>query len=297
MAATHISNERFGAIEAGGTKFVCAIGDASGALLDQWRCATADPDATLAQVLAYFRRQQATAPIERVGVGTFGPVDLNRRSPRYGQIVSTPKPGWSGVDLLGTLQRELGVEVAIDTDVNAAALGELRWGAAQGLDSLAYVTVGTGVGIGVVHGGRAVHGLMHPEAGHISLRRHVLDADFGGSCPFHGDCLEGLISGPAIQARTGKSLAEAPAEAAIWQITADYLGQLCAALVLMHSPQRILLGGGVMQQQRLFAGIRERMLAHLAGYPDLPALRAEDYVCPPSLGPEAGIKGALALVI
>jgi fructokinase len=288
----------YGAVEAGGTKFMCAVGNASGGLLHEARIETRDPRATLSRVIEFFAAaEHGQGAVKSFGVAAFGPLELRRNSPNYGFITNTPKPGWANTDLLGTLQRALARPVGFDTDVNGAALAEQRWGAGQHLDSLVYVTVGTGIGAGVIHHGWPVHGLMHPEVGHIRVQRHPRDANFAGVCPFHGDCLEGLACGPAIVARTGGSLSEAGSADSIWDIEADYLGQMCAQLVLMHSPQRILLGGGVMQQQRLFAAIRSRMLHWLCGYLPHAELQAANYVSAPGLGSAAGIKGALALAI
>ena len=288
----------YGGIEAGGTKFVCALGDGRGEILRETRIDTRDPETTLAQVLRFFTVAEGQCgPVSAFGVAAFGPLELRRDAPRYGFITKTPKPGWSNTDLLGIVQRGLARPVGFDTDVNGAALAEWKWGAGQQLDSLVYVTVGTGIGAGIIHHGRPVHGLMHPEVGHIHVHRHPGDTDFAGICPFHGDCLEGLACGPAILARTGHSLSQAGADDAIWDIEADYLGQLCAQLVLMHSPQRIFFGGGVMQQERLFAAIGARMRHWLGGYVAHRELQATDYIMPPGLGGAAGIKGALALAI
>ncbi|MDP9066111.1 MAG: ROK family protein [Pseudomonadota bacterium] len=287
----------FGAMEAGGTKFICAIGDRGGRILDESRIETRDPASTLMEACRYFRTAaDRWGALTALGVGAFGPLDLRPRSATFGYITSTPKPGWKNVDLVGFLKRAIDRPVYIDTDVNGAALGELRWGAGQGLESLAYVTVGTGIGVGIVHHGRAVHGLMHPELGHIFVRRHPADSGFVGICPFHGDCLEGLACGAAIVARTGRALKDAPPADPIWTIEADYLGQLCAVLVLSHSPQRILIGGGVMQT-RLFAEVHERMLHWLHDYLGNEELRSSHYITPPGLGVSAGIKGALSLAI
>jgi fructokinase len=285
----------YAAIEAGGTKFVCAIGDSTGRILDQTRIETRAPSLTLTDVLAYFAAaERKFGRLNALGVGAFGPVDLRPSSATFGFITSTPKPGWRNTDLAGVLRRGLNRPVYIDTDVNAAALGELRWGAGQGLESLVYVTVGTGIGMGAVHHGRAVHGLMHPEIGHIFVRRHSLDQDFAGVCPFHGDCLEGLACGPAIVARIGHPLDEAAPAEPIWAIEADYLGQLCATLVLSHSPERILMGGGVMREQ-LYAPVQARMLFWLNDYIQVDEIKSAGYISAPGLGATSGIKGALSL--
>jgi fructokinase len=287
----------YGAIEAGGSKFICAVGDAGGRLLEQTRIETRAPGETLAQVLEYFQAAERTlGGLRAVGIGAFGPLDLRPSSATFGFITSTPKPGWRNTDLTGFLERGLKRPVHIDTDVNAAALGERRWGAGHGLDSLCYVTVGTGIGVGALHHGRAVHGLMHPELGHMRVRRHPEDADFAGFCPFHGDCLEGLASGAAVVARTGRSFQEAPHTDLIWSLEADYLGQLCATLVLSHSPQRILMGGGVMQP-KLYGAVQDRMRHWLGDYIEAEELQSAQYICPPGLGAAAGIKGALSLAI
>jgi fructokinase len=288
----------YGAIEAGGTKFICAIGTARGEILEDTRIDTREPAGTLAEVLRFFERAEARArPLAAFGLASFGPLELRRGAARYGFITNTPKPGWRNTDLLGTLARALARPVGFDTDVNAAALAELRWGAGTGLGSLVYVTVGTGIGGGVIHHGLPVHGLVHPEIGHVPVRRHPADADFPGVCPFHRDCLEGMASGPAILARTGRPLDQSDAGHAIWEIEADYLGQLAAQLVLMHSPQRILFGGGVMQQQRLYSSLHARMLHWLHDYLPHEALHAPGFIAPPGLAGSAGICGALALAI
>jgi fructokinase len=288
-----------GAIEAGGTKFVCAVGHGDGGIVAESRIETQSPATTLPAVVRFFAGAEARhGRVRAFGLAAFGPVDLRRDSPQYGFITSTPKPGWQNTDLLGTLQRALGRPFGFDTDVNAAALAELRRGAGRGLSSLVYITIGTGIGGGVIHHGRPVHGLMHPEIGHVRVLRHPADTAFAGVCPFHGDCLEGLANGPAILARTGHPLSEAPPQAPIWDIEADYLGQLCAQLVLMHSPERILLGGGVMQAAApIFGRIRERMHHWLAGYVPHVGLQSPDYVTAPGLGAAAGIQGGLCLAL
>lgn len=288
------------AVEAGGTKFICAIGDETGCLLSEERIATMDPPATLAAMLASLRRQSAThGRITSIGVGSFGPVELDRTSEHFGYILRTPKPGWRMIDLAGTLSREFSCPVGFDTDVNAAAIGEHRWGAARDVDDVTYVTVGTGIGGGALVAGMPVHGLLHPEIGHIHPRRHAADRDFNGVCPFHGDCLEGLASGPAIIARSGASLDRLDEHHPQWDIQADYLGQLCMTLVLTTSPRRIVLGGGVMSQTRLLPMIRDRMKHWLHGYVDRPQVLEglDEFIVAPALGAQAGVLGALALGI
>jgi fructokinase len=287
-----------GAVEAGGTKFVCAIGDASGRLLSEERFPTTDPQGTVAAMLASLRRQSAArGSLAAIGVGAFGPVELDPASAHYGYILRTPKPGWSMIDLAGTLGREFSCPIGFDTDVNAAAIAEHRWGAARGEQDLVYVTVGTGIGGGTLVAGKPVHGLLHPEIGHLFPRRHPADKDFKGVCPFHGDCLEGLASGPAIIARSGASLDRLQEQDPQWEILADYLGQLCMTLVLTTSPRRIVMGGGVMSQLRLLPMIRARVKDLLQGYVDRPQVvdRLEEFIVAPDLGAQAGVLGALAL--
>jgi fructokinase len=288
------------AIEAGGTKFVCALGDARGRLFERVRIPTRDPGATLAQVGEWLQEACARhGTLQAIGIGSFGPVELDRASPRHGRLLRTPKPGWSDADLLAPLAARFEVPVALDTDVNAAALAECRWGAGRDVDHLVYVTVGTGIGAGVVVRGKPLHGLLHPELGHLRPRRHRDDTAFEGVCPFHGDCFEGVASGPALAARLGGELGDAPADHPVWDIQADYLGQLCAQIALSLSPQRIVLGGGVMQHQRLFAPLRARMRHWLGGYLDRPQLEhaIDAYIVPPGLGADSGVMGALGLAL
>lgn len=289
----------FGAVEAGGTKFVCAIGDEGGTIHSELRFPTADPVSTLAKVRDFLKDIRGGSAPSAIGVACFGPVILDRRSEKYGFIANTPKPGWSDVDMAGMLAREFSCPVGFDTDVNAAALAEHRWGAGRDTKNLVYLTVGTGIGAGVLIEGVPLHGLTHPEIGHIHPRRHPLDASFSGVCPFHGDCLEGLASGPAILARSGSELQHLDAAHSQWELQADYLGQLCAQLVLTVSPQRIIIGGGVMAQQRLFPLLRQRMLHWLGGYVQRDEILADidRFVVPPALGSHAGVLGALSLAV
>lgn len=283
----------FGAVEAGGTKFVCGVGDARAGSRERAVIATADPAATLAEVGAFFDRAlDMHGPVKAMGVGSFGPIELNPKAARYGQITTTPKPGWSGVDIRGWLRARYGIPVAIDTDVNAAALAEAD---VHGVTSLAYVTVGTGIGVGLVLGGATHVGASHPEAGHIPVRRHQGHGAFAGICPYHGDCLEGLASGPAIKAAWGASLDQLPADHPAWAIEADYIGQLCASLILTVSPGMIVLGGGVMQQARLLNLVRAATLCQLGGYcPQWDIAGAERISSPLSTEPP-GLTGAYLL--
>jgi fructokinase len=290
----------FGLVEAGGTKFVCAVGDEHGRILAEHRFPTTDPAATLDAASSYLHSSsRSIGPLAAIGVGSFGPVELDPASDHYGFILQTPKAGWSGTDIAGALAREFSCPVGFDTDVNAAALAEHRWGAAQDVDTLVYLTIGTGIGGGVIVNGAPIHGLMHPEIGHIYPRRHPLDLGFEGVCPFHRDCLEGVASGPAILARTGTSLQQLDDSHPQWDIEADYLGQLCASLVVTVSPQRIVMGGGVMSQARLLPLIRRRLRHWLGGYIERAEIGSgiDRYVVAPALGDRAGILGALALAI
>jgi fructokinase len=288
----------YGAVEAGGTKIVCAVGEESGNLLAQARFPTTDPATTLSSVVDFLRdSSRSLGGLVSIGVASFGPVVLDHSSPSYGYIGKTPKAGWSNIDIVGLLAREFSLPIGFDTDVNAAALAEHRWGAARDVNNLVYLTIGTGIGGGVLVNGAPLHGMMHPEIGHIFPRRHQLDAGFEGVCPFHKDCLEGLASGPAIVARCGAQLEQLSAAHPQWQLEADYLGQLCAQLVMTISPQRIVMGGGVMSQTQLFAPIRQRLLHWLGGYIERSELLAnsDHYVVPPALGAKAGVLGALLL--
>ena len=284
----------YGGIEAGGTKFVCALGTGPDDVRALTRFPTRTPDETLAEAIAFFREQPE--PPVAIGIGSFGPVGPNPASPTYGHITSTPKPGWANTDVAGAVRRALGVPVAFDTDVNAAALGEHRWGAAQDVDTFLYLTVGTGIGGGGLVRGRRLHGLVHPEMGHIFVPRAPGD-DFEGSCPYHGACLEGLATGPALQKRWGRPAHELPEDHPAWAFEAYYLARAVANYVLVLSPERIILGGGVMHQAHLFPMIREQVQRALNGYVQAaPILDAIDrYIVPPALGDRAGVLGSMAL--
>ncbi|MBB5687685.1 ROK family protein [Sphingobium boeckii] len=286
----------FGAIEAGGTKFVCGVGSAALGSLESATIPTRDPDATFADVRAFFDRAARHGPVGAIGIGSFGPLQLDPAAADFGQILRTPKPGWTGVDLPGRVRAFSGVQVALDTDVNAAALAEAA-AAGPNIGTLAYVTVGTGIGVGIVIDGRPVHGLGHPEAGHMLLRRHEAHAGFAGICPFHGDCLEGLASGPAVAAHWGASPSSFPDAHPFWDMEAYYLAQLCATLFLTVAPMRIVLGGGVMKQQAFFARIRARTLHLLGGYvgalDDMAAM--DKRIVPPLCAEPPGLIGTYIL--
>ena len=284
-----------GGIEAGGTKFVCVVGTGPDDIRARTRFATTTPTETLEQAIAFFKQQPE--PITAVGIGSFGPVDLNPASPTYGWITSTPKPGWRQTDVRGAVQHALGVPVGFDTDVNAAVLAEHRWGAARDIDTALYVTVGTGIGGGVLVRGRPVHGVMHPEIGHILVRRDPQSDPFPGICPFHGDCLEGLACGPAMAARWGKPAHGLPDDHPAWALEAHYLAQGLVTCIYALAPERILLGGGVMQQAHLFQRIRVEVKSLLNGYLAVPEVEEQikTYIVPPGLCGDAGVLGALAL--
>ena len=285
----------YAALEAGGTKFLCAIGSGPGDFRAQTRFPTGDPETTIAQAIAFF--QPHLSDLRALGIASFGPLDLDPASPSYGHITNSTKPGWRDVDMLGALKAPLGIPIAIDTDVNGALFGEAQWGAARGLNNAIYVTVGTGVGGGALVNGALVHGLVHPEMGHMRLPHDWAADPFPGVCPFHGDCLEGLASGPAIQSRWGQPAEELPPEHPAWPLEARYLGLACSNLAVLYSPQRIMLGGGVMAQPGLIEMVRAEFAASINDYIQSPAVRdhLDDYIVLPGLGGRAGLLGALAL--
>ncbi len=284
----------FAGVEAGGTKFVCGIGTGPDDLTTA-QFPTSTPEITVGNVIEFFRKQDREPAA--IGVGSFGPVDLDPLSPSFGHITSTPKEGWENFDLAGTLSRGLGVPVNLDTDVNAALLGEARWGAAQGLQDAVYITIGTGVGGGAMTHGRVVHGLVHPEMGHLHLPHDWKQDPFPGLCPYHGDCLEGLASGPAMQARWKAPALTLPPEHEAWDLEARYLALAIMNLTVSLSPQRIILGGGVMQQSHLFPLVRNQFAKIMNGYIRHPSLAAglDQYIQPPGLGGRAGVLGSLVL--
>lgn len=254
----------YAGIEAGGTKFICGVGSAERGSIATARIDTTDPERTFAEVARFFADH--AQGIAAAGIASFGPVDLDRTSPSYGHILATPKPGWQQADLVGRVAAMLDVPVALDTDVNAAAIAEARARPGKAGADIAYVTIGTGIGVGLVVNGRPVHGAAHPEMGHILVRKHAAHRDFAGACPYHGDCLEGLASGTAIRAAWGAGLDRLPPDHPAWAAEVDYLAQLCATLILATAPATIVLGGGVMGQQALFPLVRARTSALLAGY-------------------------------
>jgi fructokinase len=286
----------FGGIEAGGTKFACVVGSGPDDLRAEIRFPTTTPVETIGRAIQFFQEQAKVEPLAALGIASFGPVDPNPHSLTFGYITTTPKPGWAHTDFAGAVGRALGVPVGFDTDVNGAALGEHRWGAAQGLDTFIYLTVGTGLGGGGMVNGQLLHGLIHPEMGHILLRRHP-DDPFPGACPYHGDCLEGMAAGPALEKRWGQPGATLPPDHPAWKLEAYYLALGLVNFICTLSPQRIIMGGGVMEQVHLFPLIRQNVQTFLNGYVQSPAIleKIDDYIVPPKLGNKAGILGAMAL--
>lgn len=284
-------------VELGGTKCICILGTGPHDVRARVQVPTSEPSQTLGRVEAILDGWRALhGPIAALGVASFGPLDVRRGSSGYGRIMSTPKPGWANTDVAGRLGGHLGVPVGFGTDVDGAALAEGRWGGARGLEDFAYVTVGTGVGVGLIVAGSPVRGFGHPELGHIRVVRKPGD-DWPGACRFHGDCLEGLISGPALRARTGASPEQLAADHPVWETVAFALGQLLHFLVLATAPGRVLIGGGVVAARPyLFERVREELRKSLGGYRHAPELGdLATYVAPPGLGVMAGPLGALAL--
>ncbi len=289
----------WGGIEAGGTKFVCAVGTGPDDIRAEIRYPTTTPDETLARAIAFFSHQQQEQgePLIALGVSAFGPLDPDPTSPTFGFITTTPKPGWANADVVGPLRRVFDLPIGFDTDVNGAALGEHVWGAAQGLDTFIYLTIGTGLGGGGMVGGQLMHGMVHPEMGHM-LIPHDWEADpFPGFCPFHGDCLEGLAAGPALERRWKARGEQLPGDHPAWALEAHYLALGLMNLILVLSPQRIILGGGVMEQPQLFPMIRQDVRALLNGYIHAPEIleHIDAYIIPPALGSRAGVLGSIAL--
>lgn len=283
-----------GAIEAGGTKFVCATGNEAGDILERISFPTTKPEETMEKVIAFFKGKK----IKALGIGSFGPIDPNSNSTTYGYITTTPKPYWGNYNILGKLKDSFDIPMGFDTDVNGAALGEIKWGVAKGLNSALYITVGTGIGAGAVVEGNMVNGLLHPEMGHIYPIRDPKD-NYKGRCPFHLDCLEGLASGPAIEERWGIKGYNLPIDHQAWDLEAYYLAQALVNYILIISPEKIIMGGGVMKQHQLFPKIRKNVQELLNGYvkKDEILTNIGSYIVPPKLGDNAGICGSLALAL
>lgn len=280
-----------GALEAGGTKMVCAIGDEHGNLTDRCTFPTETPELTMPQLIAYFKKFN----IEALGIGTFGPADLNPDSETYGHITTTPKLAWANYNIRGAFANALQIPVGFDTDVNAAALGEATFGCMQNIKNGIYITIGTGIGAGILTEGKLLHGMLHPEGGHILLERHSADS-YKGRCPYHSNCFEGLASGPAIEGRYGKKAIELADFPEVWELEADYIAKALVNYILLLSPERIVLGGGVMHQEQLFPLIRKKTVAYLNGYVKTKELEHPDtYIVPPSLNDNQGVLGCFKL--
>ncbi len=281
-----------GTLEAGGTKMVMGLADEDCRILKRESCPTRMPEETLADILDFFR----PLGIDALGIATFGPVDLRPGSPGFGSIINTPKLAWRGFPLYSRLREALGVPCAIDTDVNGAALAEARMGAVRGLENCVYFTVGTGIGGGVLSGGRLVHGLIHPEWGHTPISRHPEDPLTRGVCPYHENCAEGLAAGPSMQARWGVPAQELPEGHFAWELEAYYLAQLCITAMMTVSPERIVLGGGVMSHASLYPMVREKANQLLGGYLASPTPEEMDaFIVPPALWPDSGLIGGALL--
>lgn len=291
--------ELYGGIEGGGAKFVCAVGTGPDTILDEIRFPTSTPEVSIGKAVDFFRRfeTQANNKICAIGIACFGPLDPDPASQTFGHVTTTPKPGWKNTDFAGAITQAFGIPVGFDTDVNAAALAEQLWGSAKGFDSCLYLTVGTGIGGGAVVNNAMIHGLMHPEMGHIRIPQDIKLDPFPGNCPYHGNCLEGLASGPAIEQRWGQKGETLPPDHPAWKMEAHYLALALVNYIVTLSPQRIILGGGVMEQKTLIPMIRMEVLNLLNNYIKSPGLldNIESYIVPPILGKRAGVLGGIAL--
>ena len=283
---------KLGALEAGGTKMVCAIGDETGKIYEQVSIATTTPEETIPKLIAYFQDKQ----IDALGIASFGPVELDPASEKYGYITTTSKLAWTNFDFLGSMKAALKCPMGFDTDVNGSVLGEVTFGQAKGKHCVMYLTVGTGIGAGVYIDGKLLHGMLHPEAGHILITKRDTD-HYEGKCPYHKDhCLEGMAAGPAIEARWGKKAVELADCPEVWDLEADYLAQALTNYVMVLSPEMIILGGGVMHQEQLFPLIRKKLITYINGYVITEELEdPEHYVVPASLHDDQGIMGCLEL--
>lgn len=282
---------RIGALEAGGTKMVLAVGDENGHIYEQISIPTETPEITVPKMVDYFKKQD----IEALGIACFGPICPDENSEKYGYITSTPKLAWANYNIVGAFKKELNIPIGFDTDVNGSCLGEATYGAAKGLANVVYLTIGTGIGAGIMVEGKLLHGNLHPEAGHTKLVRHHKDT-YRGKCPYHGDCFEGLAAGPAIEERFGCSARELPNTHEAWDIEAFYIAEALTNYILTLAPQKIILGGGVMHQAHLFPRIREYVLKMLNGYLETEELKnINNYIVPAGLNDDQGIIGCLVL--
>ncbi len=295
---TNFSSPLYGGIEGGGTKFICAVGTGPNHILAETRFPTTTPQETMSQVVDFFKQQESSfGRIASIGFACFGPLDPNPASPTYGHILPTPKPHWTGANVVGMLRTSFDIPISFETDVNGAALGEWRWGAAQGLQNFIYLTVGTGIGGGAYVEGNLLHGLIHPEMGHIAVKHDLEKDPFEGICPFHADCLEGLASGVAIEKRWMAQGGLLPNEHPAWNLEADYIAQALASYSFMLSPQRIIIGGGVGSLPHLLPKVQQRTQEIINGYIQSPVILddIESYIVPPGLGSRSGMLGAIAL--
>ncbi len=289
-----MTNKLYGGIEGGGTKFICAVGTGPDDIRAQTRVETTTPAETMRQVIDFFKAQE---PVAAIGFPCFGPLDPNPNSPTYGHILPTPKPHWSNADVVGMLRAELNVPVAFDTDVNGSALGEWTWGAAQGLNTFIYLTIGTGIGGGAFVEGKLLHGLLHPEMGHIPMPHDFAKDPFEGNCPFHNDCFEGLAAGPAMEKRWGQRAETLPLNHPAWDLEADYIASALTAYAHILSPERIILGGGIGQLEHLLPRIQQKTREKINGYIQSSKIidEIEQYIVNPGLGSKSGVLGAIAL--
>ncbi len=286
---------RYGALEAGGTKMVCAIGDETGRILNQVSIPTTTPADTMPQIIEYFEAKEKECHIDAIGIASFGPIDVKPDSETYGTILDTPKLSWKRYSILGAMKNTFDIPMGLDTDVNGSCLGEMTYGTAKGLDSVLYLTVGTGIGAGIAIDGQPVHGMLHPEAGHILVAPRSGDENHC-VCPYHENCLEGLAAGPSIEKRWGAKAAELVDRAEVWELESDYLAQAIMNFILTVSPQRIILGGGVMHQAQLFPLIRRKVVEKMNGYIRTPEMADMDtYIVPASLNDNQGIMGCFRL--
>lgn len=282
---------RLGALEAGGTKMVCAVGDETGRIFEQVSIPTETPEITVPKLTAYFKERG----VDALGIGCFGPIELDKSSSMYGCITSTPKIAWKNYNIITAFAEALQCPIGFDTDVNASVLGEVTFGQAKGKNCVIYLTIGTGVGGGIYIEGKLLHGMLHPETGHVLIQKKDNDL-YGGKCPYHRNCLEGLAAGPAIEERWGKKAAELADRPEVWELEADYIAQALTGYVLTLSPQMIILGGGVMHQEQLFPLIRAKVTHMLGGYIQAKELEdMEHYIVPASLHDDQGIMGCLEL--
>jgi fructokinase len=290
----------YGGIEAGGTKFVCMVGTGPQQVVDEIRFPTAYPDETIQHAISFFEPYVLRGELAAVGIASFGPLDLNPASPAYGYITTTPKPNWNQVDLRGRIQQALNLPIAFDTDVNAAAFGEHYWITEnQLLDPFAYMTIGTGIGAGVLANGHPVHGLLHTEIGHVAVPHDWERDPFPGICPYHNDCLEGLASGASMFKRWGQNAETLPDSHSGWDLEAEYIALALTNLIYIFSPQRMVLGGGVSQHIGFLAAVRSKIQKYLNGYIQSPMVleKIESYIVPPKLGNQSGVLGAIAMAI